>query len=116
MAIVHSSHVHELSLVLSGQLVLDDGCTITAGGLVIQAAGETITSGGLAVLDGGVEVRTDLLTTPVIEVFANSLAYTGTLMNFVSGKRRAAVVIALACVCGPLLTPPTQGFACWLSG
>jgi hypothetical protein len=64
---------------------LNDGGTITAGGLVVEAGGATISMGGLRVVDGGANINIQDDLAEVINVYANSAAFTGTLLDFNTG-------------------------------
>jgi hypothetical protein len=74
--------------VIGGQLVVDDGATVTAGGLQVLTGGSTIASGGLAIVDGGANINTqDDHATP-ITIIANNPAYTGTIIDMTTGRNR----------------------------
>lgn len=67
--------------------MLNDGGTITAGGLVVEAGGATIATGGLRVVDGGADINIQDDVAEVINVYANSAAFTGTLLDFNTGMQ-----------------------------
>ncbi len=68
-----------------GQLIVDNGATVTAGGLLIETGGVTVLDDGLIVMDGGAQLGTTNPAQPALQVRAASGVYTSTAVQVSTG-------------------------------
>ena len=68
-----------------GQLVVDNGATVTAGGLQVQNGGVTVMNAGIAVVDGGSQLGTLQSSVPALTVKGANVNYASTVVSVTTG-------------------------------